>query len=1280
MRSRRSLISSLLISILLVVLSHAIVWLGPGASGGTWVQVASFGLGVAAAVIIAIVAVALPRQLAKGAARFQRESEAEKYLEITPAMFVALDRGGKVTKVNRRSCEILGYPREELVGREWFSSFLPERMREEITSMFEDALSGNTEAYKQMEAPVLTRDGSEKRILWHNAVERDQAGRVVATISSGLDVTEDRKAEAEITRLSQTFEMATELILVCNLDGRVVEVNPATVRALGASGKATVLGKDVLDLIAPEDRAKCRAVLERTLETGRIGESGIRIRGTDGRVVDVEVSVSLIRGSNGEAIGYVGIARDMSRLRDREKQLMDSERRFRTLFDSAIDGLLVADIETRKLLLGNERICEMLGYTQSELQALGVEDIHPAERLAEVMQAFASQIEGESTLAAELPMKRRDGSVFYADINSSPIHLDGKSCILGIFRDVTERIEARESLEQRTRDLAQRVKELNCLNEVSRLMSAQDKTLREVLDGVCVLITQALLGPETAQAAISIGSDRYGRADPHEQVEGISVPIYISGRPSGRMKVWYPAGPDRVGDAFLAEERELLGTLARETGRFIERRTAQEALVESEEKYRLLVDNQSDLVVKVDAEGRFLFVSRSYCGMFGKTEEQLLGSKFMPLVHQDDRALTAREMGRLRHPPYTCYVEQRAMTRKGWRWLAWADKAIVGPDGDIVAIVGVARDVTERKRTEQALYRSEYELKVRNDIANIFLTASDKEMYGLVLEAVVGATESEFGCFGVVNESQGMACAARATDAASDSGSDKESQVLSSDRWTGIWGESLKEGRAMVVDNPPEVPGILPQASRGMSAPLMHHRSPVGLLVVTGKPTAYTEDDLALFNSIVNKIAPILAARLERDRQERERIEMEKEKEKLRSQLIQSQKIEAIGVLAGGIAHDFNNILSSVQGYCELALLKAGHNSHLRRDLLQIQDAAVRGSGLTRQLLLFSRKHPMEATTLDINEIVAGILDMLRHLIGEDITVEVDLEEGAWTIRGDRTGIEQVIMNLVVNARDAMPGGGSISVSTENVEVDDVKALKSADAEPGRFVCLVVRDSGKGMDGQTVGHIFEPFYTTKEMGRGTGLGLSVVHGIVKQHGGWIDVESTPGEGSIFAVYLPMSSSLERPQPTKKGGLDQYRGNGECVLVVEDEDPVRELVTEVLATNGYETVQAAGVKEALAVYEVENGRFDLLLSDVVLTDGTGIDLAEEVARKSPEIRILLNSGYTDDKAQWPEIRSRGYGFLRKPFTAIDLLAAVRSALESKRGQLVGAPSAGPSQAV
>ena len=399
-----------------------------------------------------------------------------------------------------------------------------------------------------------------------------------------------------------------------------------------------------------------------------------------------------------------------------------------------------------------------------------------------------------------------------------------------------------------------------------------------------------------------------------------------------------------------------------------------------------------------------------------------------------------------------------------------------------------------------------------------------------------------------------------------------------------------------------------------------------------------------------------------------ERKRMEAEKEKMQEQLVHSQKMEAIGTLAGGIAHDFNNMLTAILGYSEFAV------TMMRKDktdpvyvkyLEQISMAARRAGNLTRQLLLFSRRQPMEYTPIDLNLSIDELLKMLGRLIGENITITANLAPDLRPFLGDKGNVEQVIMNLAVNAKDAMPQGGSLTISTENVVLDEQYCKRFSLAQPGHFVRLVVEDTGEGMDEETQHHIFEPFFTTKETGKGTGLGLSVVYGIMQQHKGWINVSSQHGQGTLFEVFFPAAPLQKENRSTKPESLNAFVGAGERILLVEDDEEVRKIASTVLRDHNYTILESGNVKEAQGIFEKEQGQIDLLFSDVVLPDESGIQLAENLLAQHPELPILLTSGYSDEQSQYEIINEKGYRFLQKPYEIAVLLQTVKEVLKNHK---------------
>ncbi|HXT85740.1 MAG TPA: PAS domain S-box protein [Verrucomicrobiae bacterium] len=384
------------------------------------------------------------------------------------------------------------------------------------------------------------------------------------------------------------------------------------------------------------------------------------------------------------------------------------------------------------------------------------------------------------------------------------------------------------------------------------------------------------------------------------------------------------------------------------------------------------------------------------------------------------------------------------------------------------------------------------------------------------------------------------------------------------------------------------------------------------------------------------------------------------DRKQLEAQLRQAQKMEAVGRLAGGIAHDFNNLLMVIQGYTELLLDKLGGEHPLRRNAEQIHDASQRAASLTKQLLAFSRKQMLAPQVLNIQDVVTDMEKMLRRLIGEDIELVTVNAPELWHVRADRSQIEQVILNLAVNSRDAMPNGGKLTIETCNTELDSSYS-RQAVVEPGQYVLLAVSDTGIGMDAATQAHIFEPFFTTKEKGKGTGLGLATVYGIVKQSGGYVWVYSEPGKGAAFKVYLPrviktVEQTAQKPEPRRSG-----RGS-ETILLVEDEKGVRDLAREYLTEAGYIVLEAENAEQALRIARESTAKIDLLFTDVVMAGISGRQLAEQMQQLRPGLRVLYMSGYTDEAIVHHGILGRGMTLLQKPFTLNSLALKIRETLD------------------
>ncbi|MBI5189608.1 MAG: PAS domain S-box protein [Nitrospirae bacterium] len=641
-----------------------------------------------------------------------------------------------------------------------------------------------------------------------------------------------------------------------------------------------------------------------------------------------------------------------------------------------------------------------------------------------------------------------------------------------------------------------------------------------------------------------------------------------------------------------------------ELERRVEERT--EKLRESEARYRTLMEQASDAIVIHDRHAKIVEVNTRACELSGYTPDELIGMSIAELTPSDMHDLVSEGMRIvLEGNTFTGSVD--TIRKDGVRIPSDISSRML-EDGRIMAIV---RDATERRRTEDALRESEARFRslVERNHVGVYILIDGCIVYANPrLAEIFACTQDELIGVNVLQliHPEDQQKAVERMQAMIAGGSPGEDEGLRT---------FTKDGRMIYIH-------------------------------VMGTPHVY-EGKPAIFGTLMDITARKLA---------------EDAREQMRDQLFHSRKMEAVGTLAGGIAHDFNNLLTVIKGESEQAMEDIGEGSTTYMNLRQINVAAERAANLTRKLLLFSRQKPGAPVPMDLNRTLDEFMGMLRRLIGEDVVVRMELGHEVMAVRADPGNLEQVAMNLAVNARDAMPGGGTLSFRTEKAEFDEEACKPVPGARPGRFVCMTVSDTGVGMDSETLRHIFDPFYSTKDEKKGTGLGLSVVYGIVEEQGGWINVFSEPGRGTTFKVYLKACD--DRPEDfhaTAETRTKRPCGKGEKVLLVEDEEGVVMLITKVLSRQGYTVYVAETAKEALDTFEREGGEFHLVFSDVVLPDMSGIDMVKKMMERQPGIRVLLSSGYTDHKSQWPLIQEMGLNFIEKPYDLPDLLEAVRDAM-------------------
>ncbi len=633
-------------------------------------------------------------------------------------------------------------------------------------------------------------------------------------------------------------------------------------------------------------------------------------------------------------------------------------------------------------------------------------------------------------------------------------------------------------------------------------------------------------------------------------------------------------------------------------------------LIEREELFQLITENVADMIAVVDMEGHRLYNSPSYHRVLGYTVEELQSSSSFEQIHPDDRNRVREAAMEARRTGVGRPLEYRMRHRDGtWRVLESTASVIRSPSGDPERLVIVNRDVTQRKEAEESLHASE----------SGFRSMIEDAPYGIYRAGVDGKL-------------------LRANPALQKMlGYDNVDELLNASLPVNIFrNPSDFGGFKELLQNASEIKDVEVELKRRDGAPIT--------VRCTGRKVKEEHEGVPCFDVFAEDIT---------------------ERRILERQLRMAGKMEAVGRLSGGIAHDFNNLLGVIIGYGQVLKRRLGAGSDLLECAEEIEKAGQRAASLTRQLLAFSRQQILTPSVLKLNDLVLDMAKMLPRLLGEDVAVNTSLSSDLGMVKADQGQIEQVIMNLAVNARDAMPEGGTLRIETANVELDQAYAWQHPGAKPGHYVMLAVVDSGAGIDPDTLTHIFEPFFTTKEVGKGTGLGLATVYGVVKQSGGYIWVESEPGHGASFQIFLPRvdepTADIAATTP-----VDETVGGSETILLVEDSEALRKLTRSFLESHGFKVLVAQDGEEALQVEARHPGKIDLLLTDVVMPGMNGRVLAERLLPKQLRRRVLYISGYTDSFVARHGVLEEGMVLLHKPFTEEVLIRKVREVLDIKTG--------------
>ncbi|MFA6004206.1 MAG: PAS domain S-box protein [Elusimicrobiota bacterium] len=1057
---------------------------------------------------------------------------------------------------------------------------------------------------------------------------------------------------------SALLENLPDAIWHVSREGRLIGMNPAASSFYGLADPAGSAGQDAAARVG-KNRDEMAAAIRRAAAGGMVALEYESV-GAAGQPARWSAIVAPVKGADGAVQSVLVVSRDVTDRERMEDALRSSENRFRIMFETSRDALMTLAPPAWTFASGNPATVAMFrAKDEADFTSRGPWELSPERQPDGCASAEKSREMVEAALrdgyrSFEWTHRRLDGEEFPADVLLTRLESEGKVFLQATVRDITERKRAEEAL------LQERIFKNTLMDNIADGVVACDA------QGQLVLFNRAAREWH-GMNALALPPEEWSRHYSLYEPDGITpmstadIPLFRAFcgetvHDAGMTIVAQGQAPRHIlasGGPFFDAHHNLLGAVAvmrdiTERKRSVQEMQWKTALLEAQ------INATIDGILIVDSQGSQI-IQNQQCVDLWKIPKSLAEDN-------DDKRQVEFVMGRTRdpekflekvrylyaHPDETSHDE---VELKDGMTLDRYSAPVVGKDGTHFGRIWTFRDITERKKADLAIHES---LEMQS-VLNLMLQASltnvplrDKLINQLSeLLSVPWLNVVPKGAIFLLDKNALILTAHKglAPDVLAACANVPVGQCLC--------GRAAQSGKSVIYTDAEPAHEII-----------CHERDPHGHycapIVAGGKTLGvvnlYLKDNAVISakqEGFLQAATDILAANIIHAQ--------------IEEQLGQSQKMDSIGRLAGGVAHDFNNLLTAINGYASMLAASMAQDDPKRGDVKEIIAAGERAAGLTRQLLAFSRRQILDLQVRDINAAVGGTLKMLQRLIGEDIKLETSLAAQPCLARVDAGQIDQVLLNLVVNARDAMAQGGTLALEIKAVAVEEAFWSRHPDMARGPLVRLSVRDTGCGMDDTVKAHLFEPFFTTKEKGKGTGLGLAMVFGIIKQSGGEIEVESAVGRGSTFRIYLPQiedwgdAAGTDKDKEGDREAGDSFRGN-ETVLFVEDEDTVRRLAERVLNANGYTVLAAASGPEALAVLERHGRPVDLLITDVVMPGMNGRELAQDLARRKLVRRIIYISGYTDEAIVKHGVLTPGLAFLPKPFSHAALLRRLREVLD------------------
>jgi len=1123
-------------------------------------------------------------------------------LESTADGLLVVDNSGKIVAYNRKFAQMWRIPEDVLTSRNdnRALSFVLEQLKDP-----EDFLGKVRELYGQREAEsynlIEFKDG---RVFERYSQPQRIGETIVGRVWSFRDITKRRQAEEALRENREDLNRAQAVANTGSwrLNTRKNELlwSDETYRMFGIPKGQALTYESFLAAVLTEDREYVDGKWTAALH-GDPYDIEHRIL-AHGKVKWVREKAELEFDPQGQLVGGFGTVQDITERKQADEALRESEEKYRKLMETAHDAIFIADADTGLILEANCKAQELLGLPLEQIIGMHQSQVHPPEETERYKSIFKEHAKKGGVISEDIYVVDSQGRHIPVEIGASTIEMNGKRLIYGIFRNLAAQRQAEDALRRSEETYRLLVNQIPAVvfkgypdwsidffdNKIKNLAgySKEDFDSRRLKWSDLILADDFEEIKRQSRDAVNSHSGAYERE-------------YRIRKKDGGI-AWVQAMGQRFYDA--------AGKLDYTSGVFFDitrRKRAEEALL----NYEFIANTAKDCMTLIDRNYVYVAANAAYSRAHNKRLEEMVGASVAHVWGEETFNNVIRG-----------YLDQcfagRAVEFEGWfefgKQGMGCYHVFYNPyfdaNGRVVYAAVVSRDITERKKVEEALRRSEmkYRQLVDQIPAVVYKGYTDWTMdcFDEKVKAITGYSQEDF------NSRR------------------KNWQDL-------IFPEDVDQAKK-----------LFREAQQGDGFYVTEHRirKQHGQVRWIQARNKIVRDEAGKVDHISGVFFDLT------------------ERKELEDQLNKAQKMEAIGILAGGLAHDFNNLLTAIMGYGEIMSLGLRKEDPFYLYVEEINKAANRGAALTDQLLAFSRKQILQPRVINLNEVVLDMDQMLRRLIGEDIELVTAVNQELGLVKADPGQIEQIIMNLAVNARDAMPEGGILTVETANVLLDDSYARSHVNVTPGPYVMLAVSDTGLGMNTETMSRIFEPFFTTKESGKGTGLGLATAYGIVKQSGGHIWVYSEPGQGTTFKIYLPRVEEAPVAKKPKAAASASLEGK-ETILVVEDDTALRELIGTALRKYGFKVLEAPHGGEALLICEKQKDPIHLMLTDVVMPQISGTALAERLKRLHPEMKVLYMSGYTENAIVHHGVLDAKVNFIPKPFRVLALVEKVREVLDA-----------------